>query len=90
MTEILYETAQTAGDAVRIDREAGVIFGVKIIGCESRNGRHYPNDTLRHAIPLYENSKVNLDHPGSPSQSRSYTLPCHNLVVFESLKFRCH
>jgi len=71
-TEILYETAHTVGDAVRIDREAGVIFGVKIIGCESRNGRHYPNETLRHAISLYENSKVNLDHPGTPSQSRSY------------------
>jgi len=73
MTEILYETVHTASDAVRIDKEAGVIFGVKIIGCESRNGRHYPNDTLRQAIPLYENSKVNLDHPdGDPRKSRSY------------------
>jgi len=73
MTEILYETAVTTGDSVRIDREAGVIFGVKIIGCDSRNGRHYPNDTLRLAIPLYENSKVNLDHPeGDPRKSRSY------------------
>ena len=73
MTEILYETVHTACDAVRIDREAGVLFGVKIIGCDSRNGRHYPNDTLRNAIPLYENSKVNLDHPdGDPRKSRSY------------------
>jgi len=73
MTEILYETAHTATNDVRIDRDAGVIFGVKIIGCDSRNGRHYPNDTLRQAIPLYENSKVNLDHPdGDPRKSRSY------------------
>jgi hypothetical protein len=73
MTEILYETVLTASDAVRIDREAGVLFGVKIIGCESKNGRHYPNETLRSAIPLYENSKVNLDHPeGEPRKSRSY------------------
>ena len=73
MTELLYETAQTATGDVRIDREAGVIFGVKIIGCDSRNGRHYPNDTLRQAIPLYENSKVNLDHTdGDPRKSRSY------------------
>ncbi|MDR0328524.1 MAG: hypothetical protein LBI05_09545 [Planctomycetaceae bacterium] len=72
-TENLRETVCTAGSAVRIDRDAGVIFGVKIIGCESRNGRHYPNDTLRNAIPLYENSKVNLDHPdGDPRKSRSY------------------
>ena len=72
MTEILYETVHTPSDSVRIDREAGVIFGVKIIGCESKNGRHYPNDTLREAIPLYENSKVNLDHPGDPRKTRSY------------------
>ena len=73
MTEILYETTLTACDAVRIDREAGVIFGVKIIGCQSRNGRHYPNETLREAIPLYESSKVNLDHPdGDPRKPRSY------------------
>jgi len=73
MTEILYETAHTASSDVRIDRDAGVIFGVKIIGCDSRNGRHYPNDTLRTAIPLYENSKVNLDHPdGDPRKGRSY------------------
>ena len=73
MKEILYETAHTPSNDVRIDREAGVIFDVKIIGCESRNGRHYPNETLRQAIPLYENSKVNLDHPeGDPRKSRSY------------------
>jgi len=73
MTEILYETVHTPGDAVKIDRDAGVLFGVKIIGCESKNNRHYPNETLRQAIPLYENSKVNLDHPdGDPRKPRSY------------------
>ena len=73
MTEILYETVHTPSDAVRIDRDAGVIFDVKIIGCESKNGRYYPNETLRQAIPLYENSKVNLDHPdGDPRKPRSY------------------
>ena len=71
MTEILYETVHS--ENVQINREAGVIFGVKIIGCDSRNGRHYPNETLRQAIPLYENAKVNLDHPdGDPRKSRSY------------------
>lgn len=72
MTENLYETVLTAGNTVRIDREAGVIYGVKIIGCESKNGRHYPNETLQQAIPLYENSKVNLDHANEPNKSRSY------------------
>ena len=71
MTELLYEAVLS--DNVRIDRQAGIIFDVKIIGCESKNGRHYPNQTLRDAIPLYENSKVNLDHPeGDPRKPRSY------------------
>jgi len=71
MTEFLYETVHS--DNVQVDRDAGIIFGVKIIGCNSRNGRHYPNETLRQAIPLYENSKVNLDHPeGDPRKPRSY------------------
>ena len=72
MTEILYETVHMPSDSVKIDREAGVIFGVKIIGCASKNGRHYPNETLREAMPLYENSKVNLDHSGDPMKTRSY------------------
>ena len=73
MTEILYETVHIPNDAVNIDRDAGIIFGVKIIGCKSKNNRHYPNETLRQAIPLYENSKVNLDHPnGDPRKPRSY------------------
>jgi hypothetical protein len=71
--ELLQEITNTRRRDVRVDREAGVLFGVKIIGCASRNGREYPNDTLREAIPLYENSKVNLDHPdGDPRRPRSY------------------
>ncbi len=71
--EILQEITNTRRRDVRVDRESGVLFGVKIIGCNSRNGREYPNDTLREAIPLYENSKVNLDHPdGDPRRPRSY------------------
>ena len=73
MTEILYETAYSSSGAVKIDRDAGILFGVKIIGCESKNGRHYPNETLREAIPMYENAKVNLDHPdGDARKPRSY------------------
>jgi hypothetical protein len=70
MTELLQETSMTG--SVQIDKEAGILYGVKIIGCISRNGRHYPNETLREAIPLYENSKVNLDHPDDPRKPRSY------------------
>ncbi len=57
----------------KIDKENGVVSGVKILGVKSRNNRIYPLETLRDAAPLYENAKVNVNHPdGSPSESRKY------------------
>ena len=57
----------------KIDKENGVVSGVKILGVKSRNNRIYPIETLRDAAPLYENAKVNVNHPdGSPNESRKY------------------
>lgn len=57
----------------KIDKENGVVSGVKILGVKSRNNRVYPLATLRDAAPLYENAKVNVNHPdGSPTESRKY------------------
>ncbi len=41
MTEMLQEFCDWRGLALRTDRQAGVIRGVKILGLESRNGRTY-------------------------------------------------
>lgn len=57
----------------KIDKENGVVSGVKILGVKSRNNRVYPLETLRDAATLYENAKVNVNHPdGSPTESRKY------------------
>lgn len=73
MRENIREYTNTARRDVRVDADAGILYGVKIIGCRSRNGREYPNDILCKAIPLYEKTKVNLDHPeGDPTKPRSY------------------
>ena len=57
----------------KIDKENGVVSGVKILGVKSRNNRVYPLETLRDAVTLYENAKVNVNHPdGSPTESRKY------------------
>ncbi len=73
MQESIQEFMCTPGCNIKIDREQGILHGIKIIGTQSRNGRVYPNNTLREAMPLYENTKVNLDHPeGNPRQPRSY------------------
>lgn len=59
-------------NGLRIDREAGVIRDVMILGRESANGRIYSEDALEDAARLYEGRSVNLDHPsGDPRQVRS-------------------
>ena len=58
---------------MRVDRQAGVIRGVKVLGLESRNGRTYLPEALAQAAPLYEDAKVNVNHPkGNPGRPRDY------------------
>lgn len=70
MTCLLEYTA--LGTPSRVDRESGVIHGVKILGLESRNGRSYDPKALAKAVGLYEGIRVNVDHPGKTSTQRSY------------------
>lgn len=49
----------------RIDRDAGVIVGVKVLGLKSANNggkRRYLQEAADRAIPRYEGSKVFIDH----------------------------
>ncbi len=58
---------------MRVDRQAAVIRGVKLLGLESRNGRSYLPEALAQAAPLYEDAKVNVNHPkGNPGGPRDY------------------
>lgn len=56
-------TETSYSNTLRVDREAGVIRGVKIIGRESKNGRYYSDVALEQAAALYEGVGVNIDHP---------------------------
>ncbi len=63
----------TTSDAtLRVDRDAGVIHGVKVLGCESKNNRRYTDAAISGARSLYEGVGVNVDHPdlSSPDVSR--------------------
>lgn len=55
-------TEKTIGSFERIDREAGLIRGVRVIGLESKNGRRYLREAVQAARPLYEGARVYLDH----------------------------
>jgi len=73
MTETLREFVDSRGVSMRVDRSAGVIRGVKILGITSRNGRTYLPEALAAAARLYENAKVNVNHPkGRPDGPRDY------------------
>ena len=56
--------------ALRVDREKGIIFGVKICGTTSTNthgirgveGTDYPIQVLRESNPLYGGINVNIGH----------------------------
>ncbi len=73
MTEALREFVDSRGVAMRVDPTAGVIRGVKVLGLASRNGRRYLPEALVQAARLYENAKVNVNHPkGRPDGPRDY------------------
>ena len=73
MSELVHEVVSSAGRALRVDRAAGVIRGVKVLGLESKNGRTYLAEALAQAVPLYEGAKVNVNHSKhGPAAPRDY------------------
>jgi hypothetical protein len=67
---ILQEYADNRDVLLRVDREKGVITGVKLLGRVSKKGREYPAAVMAKARPLYEGMRVNVDHV-DPGQRRS-------------------
>jgi hypothetical protein len=53
----------TRSTSLRVDRDAGVIHGVKVLGLVSANNRRYTRAAIEKARPLYEGIRVNIDHP---------------------------
>lgn len=73
MSELLQEYVDSGSQRLRVDRDAGVIRGVKLLGLASRNGRRYRENALVEAVALYEGAKVNINHPkGHPLAPRDY------------------
>jgi hypothetical protein len=86
MTEALQEFVDSRGVTLRVDRAAGVLRGVKLIGLESLNGRRYRPEALAAAVSLYEGAKVNVNHPKEgPLAPRDYR---DRLGVIREVEFR--
>ena len=86
MSELLQEFVDSGNQRLRVDRAAGVIRGVKLLGLASRNGRRYRENALVDAVGLYEGAKVNINHPkGHPLSPRDYQ---DRLGVVRGVQFR--
>jgi hypothetical protein len=86
MSELLQEYVDSGKERLRVDREMGIIRGVKLLGLESRNGRRYRDTALAEAVALYEGSKVNVNHPkGHPLSPRDYQ---DRLGVIRGVEYR--
>jgi hypothetical protein len=86
MSEVLQEFVDSRSERLRVDRAAGIIRGVKLLGLASRNGRSYLEQALSDAVGLYEGAKVNINHPkGHPLAPRDYQ---DRLGVVRGVEFR--
>jgi hypothetical protein len=63
MSKLVHESTGLALTAdSRVDLEAGVIRGCKVLGSESRNRRTYPPALLRERHTIYEGAQVYANH----------------------------
>lgn len=70
-TIALTESVQQAPGKIRVDRAAGVIYGVKYLGSTSPNrhgqegvdGTDYLEAAMKESIPIYEGRQIFIDHP---------------------------
>ncbi len=86
MPEPIQEYVDSGSHRLRVDRTAGVIRGVKLLGLRSRNGRRYREQALAQAVNLYEGAKVNINHPkGHPLSPRDYQ---DRLGMISNVEFR--
>ena len=53
--------------APRVDRDKGVVYGVRVVGPKSRNGRVYPAAVLKTAAPMFEGVPVYVGHHFDPA-----------------------
>jgi hypothetical protein len=83
----LWETTYAAPQSLKVDREAGVIRGVKVLGRESRNNRTYTEAALADAARLYEGADVNVDHPPPDAAARNRNV-AEGLGVLRNVQLR--
>lgn len=70
-TRLLEREISRSGKSHVVDRAAGVIKGVKVLGRRSENGREYTPECLNKAVRMYEGVSVRINHPDDPDEMRA-------------------
>ena len=70
--ETFQEYVDSRGLTMSVDAKEGVVRGVKVLGFKSRNGRTYLPKAVAEAQSKYEGTRVNIDHPLTEGEPRSY------------------
>lgn len=71
ISQFFREDLGRLGKPESVDRDKGIIHGVKVLGLKSLNGRRYTLEAIREAVSKYEGLSVNVDHPDKPTDQRS-------------------
>ena len=66
----LSEYAHQPAGADRVNPEAGVIFGVRVLSLSSKNNRRYERSGVEAALGRYQGTPVYCDHPTDPNTGR--------------------
>lgn len=53
------------------DLDAGLVRNVRVLGPRSKNGRRYPANVIKSALPLYDGAACNIDHKTDPTVDTS-------------------
>lgn len=73
MVENFQEFTNSQGVKLTVDKENGILRGVKLLGLTSKNKRRYAAAGVQAAVHLYEGAKVNVNHPkGNAKAPRDY------------------
>lgn len=84
----IHETTYIDSSA-RVDREAGIIRGVKILGEFSRNGRRYTPEAMQQAERLYEGAKLYVNHQDRQDVERGADRKFEDFAgVFENVRYK--
>ncbi len=66
----LWEDVRRINGPLKVDADKGVIYGVKVLGWDSANGRRYLPEAAQKALSLYEGAKVFTNHPDPTQRNR--------------------